>query len=349
MRRFVSLGGLLAFVVAVDLSPVMAAPNGVAVQKTPAPKSATSNPADAQAIAALSELENRILAIALQQKEPGKIQEYGRYFMAVRESRLLSQQEKLAETKAGLTRYTQLKSIPDAAAKLVATLMRPGYDEKSQSDRRAAKGAAMIVLMERLGYDQRQITLKGGALLAGAFAKALPYEPQVGQALVATAKQMFGYEQLLADSQEPRAAYQGFLALPGTRITIKGLEPVKPGDNGTETIQVEMAALPIVIKPQMFLSKGAPSFSYRKGNVSLSLKSLPFLMESRNIAWPFETMTFSSSETLRCELDGQELALKDGVYPIGSSLKLTGEQISLTTGTGSLQVSGRRIAITLEK
>lgn len=332
---------------------------------------------------ALSNLENRILGIALLQNSPDKRREYGRFFLAVRKSRhamldgRIARYEDFTERLEGAMRYAETAATMLGASPghhplpgtrwereanddrmLVARLSQPLDNEQTRKSRLSATGTAMGLILDRLGDATWKQRVTKGASIPEAFAAGVGYRARDTGALFAEAKRRFAYDELRTAAQDATvrlpASYKEFLKNPGARITLAGLTRVT--DSGTDKpgpdlVRMDSPNPPIEIDEQTLLAYRLDGFRYRKGGVGLDLARTPMLMKSHSLSWPFEQVVFfADDDALRVEVDGRRLSLQDGSYPFKRSLKLTaGDRIKLTATQGTLKVSGKELSLQIKK
>lgn len=324
---------------------------------------------------ALANLENRILAQALQLKIPNELLEHGRYLRAVRKERFRKLPAKarrfegLEESLVGsmrytLTRYAQPRAAqmperdasrtPDFQA-LRMVLQQPIDNEDSHRSHLSVSGAALGLILDRLGEGRWKERIKQGQTLSDVFFEVSRYRDSEGPALLRSAKSRFGYDQLLGIAKNPAArypaSYQEFLKTPGPRWTFAGLPRVESdGEQNAkrnEWLRITAPNVPEEIDEKTLFVSQMEGLDYRKGETTLLIKNTHLAMQSSGVAWPFENLTLCPKDPkLWVELDGKAFVIKDGSYPF-QSLRIGGARINMSTPKGTLKVMGQNIVVTL--
>lgn len=340
-----------------------------------APESSQPSYIETPTMLALVNLENRILAHALRLKTPDELRGVSRYFMAVRKERGSNLPPKTlrfeghGESVSGAMRYTITRYSLDKARKGVTppaseaviqdvrrTLIRPITDEDSHRAQLSASGAAMGLLLERLGTPHWKEAVMRGKPLAEIFSEAIHYRAPEGATLLHTAKTRFGYAQLLAQANDATrqypAVYKDFLRNPGARLALMGLPRIEsgtesPAPRDEEWLRIIGPSTPLEIDEQtLFISK-LEAFDYRSHATALLLKNTQLAMKSNDATWPFENLfSYPSDTTLSIELNDKPFSLQDGVFPF-QHLRIEGSDLAFETSSGTLQVKGQDLTILL--
>lgn len=337
---------------------------------------------------ALATLENRILAVALQEKDSAKLQTYGRYFLAARKARdgklnaRVVRYEKLAESLEGAMRYTETELSAGGASRrhhplagmkweseaeglrqISARLEQPLDNDETRHARLSATGVALGLLMDRLGDIRWKAQVTSGTPITDAFAKAVKYGEYDSANLLASAKRTFGYDQMVAEAREGAtrypSSYTEFMKGAGTKIVVSGLPRVRDDHRdrldmskpGGEWMRMASNAPPIEVDAHTLLAYRLDAFNYRKGATDVALRETPVLMRSDDLSWPFENVTFfSGNQPVHLLLDGREIPVRDGVYPIRRGLKVSsGSNISLAIAQGTMRISGKEILLNIKR
>lgn len=335
---------------------------------------------------ALANLENKILSLALQEKNPERFDDHARYFSAVRHARhdkldqKIARYESLAETMEGAMRYTEAeysaygasakhRSLPgmrweskeEATRGIIGRLSQPLDSEETRRSRLSATGAALGLLMDKLGNRNWKGMVTSGNTMDEAIDRVVRFSDRDAPHLFAIAKQLYGYDQLFSNAKDTWArfpsSYKDFMQNSGTKVTISGLAKVK--DNGgheldpkkrKEWMRVGGPTPPIEIDGQTLFAYRMDVFNYRKGGVNVVLRETPMVMKSADLSWPFANVTFFlDPKTLKIELDGREVALRNGTYPFRRDLKMAGERVNVTATQGTLKVDDKEISLSVKR
>ena len=336
---------------------------------------------------AMANLEDKILAVAVQAKEPDKLKEYSKFFVAVRETRQkalpnkIARFETLSESLEGAMRYTETElsafgasghhhatagatwiKEEEALKEVVGMLMQPPDSEELRKSRFSATGTAMGVVMDRLGNTAWKGQVTAGQPIETVFAKTVGYDASEAESLVKSAKQIFDFDKIAAESKDLTTRfptdYKEFLKNPGTKFVVTGLakvadngsnriDPTKPGG---EWIRLGSPTPPIEVDSHTLLAYRMNQFDYRHGKVTVTLKDTPMLMRSNNLSWPFENVTFfSDDKNLRATIDGKDMALTGGSYSFSRGLRLGGQNIMIEASQGVLKVNGKNVTLTIKR
>lgn len=335
---------------------------------------------------ALANLENKILSIALQEKNAQKLDDHARYFAAVRHARhqklerKFARYESLAETHEGAMRYTETeysaygasskhKTLPgmkwesedEATRGIIGRLSQPLDSEETRRSRLSATGAALGLLMDRLGNANWKGMVTSGNTMDEAIARVAKFSDKDGARLFATAKQLYGYDQLFAEAKDTwtrfPSSYKDFMNSPGTKVTITGLTKVKDSGGheldpkrGGEWMRVSSPTPPIEIDRQTLFGYRMDVLNYRKGGVNVVLRQTPVAMKSSDLSWPFSNvMFFLEPKSVKVELDGREQALKAGTYAFKRELKIIGEKVNVMATQGTLTVRDKDVTIHIQR
>lgn len=335
---------------------------------------------------ALANLENQILSLALQEKNARKLGDHARYFAAVRRSRHqklarnVARYESLAETMEGAMRYTETayaafgassrhrplpgvkwESEEEAERAIIGRLSQPLDSEETRRSRLSATGAALGLLMDRLGSANWKGMVTSGNTMDEAIARVVKLGDKEASHLEATAKQLYGYDKLYSDAKDTwtrfPSSYKDFMKSSGTRFTISGLAKVKDDGGreldprkGGEWMRVGSPTPPIEIDGQTLFAYRVEVLNYRKEKVSVVLRETPVVMKSADLSWPFANLSFFlEPRNLKIELDGREVALKNGAYTFKRGLKIVGDRVNVTATQGTLKVKDREIALSVQR
>lgn len=335
---------------------------------------------------ALANLENKILSIALQEKDARKLDDHGRYFAAVRRARharldrKIARYESLAETMEGAMRYTETeysafgaspkhRSLPgtrwdseaEATRGIIGRLSQPLDSEETRRSRLSATGAALGLLLDRLGNANWKGMVTSGNTMDEAIARVIKFSDRESNRLLATAKQIYGYDQIYAEAKDTwtrfPSNYKDFMKSAGTKVTISGLAKVKDSggselnpQKGGEWMRVGSPTPPVEIDGQTLFAYRMDVFNYRKGGVNVVLRQTPMVMKSSDLSWPFSNVTFFlDPKDLKVELDGRDLALKSGTYAFKRGLKIVGDRVNVMATQGTLRVSDKEMSLTLQR
>lgn len=339
------------------------------------PESGRPNVIETPDMLALANLENHILAQALRLKKPQEIMGVSRYFVAARKERGLHlpfqafRHESLGESVSGAMRYTitryaleashQRADSPVSEAVLQdvrRALQRPIRDEETHRDQLSASGAAMGLLLDRLGTPRwKEAVMKGEPLLE-VFSEAIRFREPESATLLRTARARFGFAQLRAQARDATnqypPEYRDFLCSSGARLALLGLPRM---DSGSESLAPGREAWLRIIDPSppleideqtLFIGK-LEALDYRSRATSLLLKGTPVALKSPDATWPFENLFACLNDAaLRLELNGKPFSIRDGIFPF-RHLRLAGNTLSFETARGTLQVKGRDLTIML--
>lgn len=335
---------------------------------------------------ALANLENKILSLALQEKDSRKLDDHARSFAAVRHSRhqkldrKIARYESLAETMEGAMRYTETEysafgasskhrplpgmkweSEDEATRGIIGRLSQPLDSEETRRSRLSATGAALGLLMDRLGNRNWKGMVTGGNTLDETIVRVVKLSDKEAPRLAETAKQLYGYDQLYSAAKDSwtrfPSSYKDFMKSAGTRFTISGLPKVKDDGardldvrKGGEWLRVGSPTPPIEIDGQTLFAYRMEVFNYRKGGVNVVLRETPLVMKSADLAWPFANLTFFlEPKDLKIEVDGREVALKNGDYAFKRDLKIIGDRLNVLATQGTLRVRDKEISLSIKR
>lgn len=346
-------------------------------------RAAVRYPSAPPELRALAQLEGQILTVAVRQADRRQARSYARYLLAVRTERRRMLEadairfEDQLERFEGIPRYVEgvisamgVTARQHAAPAVVwereevrqrALVARLRSELEPEAERRAhftATGTALAMLLERLESPDWKRQVTGGASLSTVLARAVEFTPDEAPGLFQLARQNFGYEGLLAAARRVDAryptSYQDFMRSGGTRVEIHGLTRVhegEPAPGASEWLRLDAPLRPREVDRQTLLAPQLIEFNYRKGNVLVAIRRAPLLMQSRDLFWPFETVSYFDDEptSLRIALDGRPWAWREGTFPFHVGLTMRGEHLSVAATRGTLQLKGRSLVLQLRK
>lgn len=293
---------------------------------------ASGYPTENLANMAMADLENKMLAVALQAESLDLAKRNALWFVAVRRERqeklgkTLAAYEDQAEAVEGATRFAELMFTAAGASDYQplrsAALKTPGYAKESEllrqvsgllhqtldpnavrRDRFSLTGAAMALLLERFGAPNWRQQLTGQESLDDLLARAVEYSDSQRERLLKEAHRVYSYERTLKDYEDTigrmPTSLKAFNASSGTRLTVT-LPAVaslierdsEPSRSGRDGLAIASSASPIEIDAWTLLAFKLEAFDYKKGPLSLLVKERPLLMRSTDLAWPFQNVSF---------------------------------------------------------
>lgn len=344
-------------------------------------------PATAPENGALAELEGQILAVGLQQADPRQRVNYARYFLAIRAERRAHLEpasirfEDLLERREGIPRYVEtimrdrarsgthhpLAGIrwdteSDDRRGLMVRLRLPLDPETNRRSHFAATGTALGLLLDSLGTSAWKKQLTSGVSFTDALSEVSHFSSDQGPALRHLAKQNFNYSHMLAEARDVQrhfpTSFQEFLKSTGNRIAISGLVRVHeamgssetPGP-GVEWLRLDAPQRPMEVDRHTLLVPRLSEFSYRRGNVYVIVRKSPLMTQSRDLFWPFETVSYFEEEPtrLKISLDGHAWAWHDGSFPFHVGLRIQGDHLVVAATQGSLTAKGKTLQLQLRR
>lgn len=337
-------------------------------------------PADDPENRALSEIEDKLLGMALKAKDPKTRNLDIAQFLAVRHTRYkklgaqMARYERLVEAVDGSTEYT--------TSLFAESANQPGYRSTSFLERAhfhwepsgkmlkdlegflfnpldpiairhlrfSMTGMAQMALLDRLSYPWKVNLIDGSASLDEMLARAIHYPASKEFSLFTMAKATWGYDRLLARARAEVAKDAGtmkaFTAQQGTRfnIALQPVAPPAPGEqNPAEFLRLDAPNPPTQVDEETMLVNGVGHFDYKKGETRLQLKDTSLMMHSTSQDWPFQQVSFYATAP-EIQLDGHPFTLHDGSFPF-QQLLVRGSDVMLHVTGGTLTVSGNGVTI----
>lgn len=335
---------------------------------------------------AMADLENKMLAVALQADSQDLAKRNALWFVAMRRER----QERLgqphaayedqAEAVEGSTRFAEVKFVsaastgyqplrsPHLAASVplkeadmvrqISGLLHQTIDPNAlRRDRFSLTGAAMALLLDRFGAPRWRQELTAGAELDELLARAIDYSDAQRKGLLREAERVYAYARTLKELEDTvgrmPTSLKAFNASPGLRVTVT-LPPVaslveldsEPSRSGRDGLAIASAASPVEIDASTLLASKLDAFDYKKGTLSLWVKSRPILMRSTDLAWPFQNVSFyAEPERLKITVDGQTGDLQQGSRVFTRGLKIEADGVLVKASRGTLVVQGKDIKV----
>lgn len=312
---------------------------------------------------AYSEVEDRLLALALRAPSRQAAFRYVHEFLAVRHTRYqhldpeMARFEHIAEGFDGSMDYTEHQFAQDAGASLRQTegvLMSPLDVTALRHDRYPTSGYAQILLLDRFSYPWKAAIIDGTDTLEGMLAKATHYPAAEQPTLLADAEAETNFDALLAQAKQDASQFPGtvadFMKSPGIRITMD-LAPVQD-DNSTadperagkrQWFRLQSSAAPLQVDGQTMLVDRVDDFNYRKDATWLELSNAAMMMRSDEQDWPFQQVTFFADRP-DFVLDGRPFALHRGSYPF-RTLSVRTDRLELRAAAGTLVVEGNTVTV----
>lgn len=327
-------------------------------------------PAESAENAAASELENRLLALALKARVAGEARRYCAMFAAVRRDRrrriprTVGRYEDLAEIGEGIPRYvaaaysawahddpafSSLTRVPSgwqsweqAEKGLIRALEYPLDRETLRRDRYALTGMAEARLMAKLGDASWRTRAQNGIppfdLLAATVGPSGERQGFLSQGRLAG-----GWDDLLLAQSDPSRrfpeSYRSWLRSPGRKLTC-WLAPLEGGG-----VRLSSHAPPLEIDAHTVFANALDSFAYRVKHLELKLDGTAMAWHGPSLDWPYQRVSFFLTDEARVEIGGQALSAGDGTYNINNGLSVKAENLSLMVTQGKIIVKGRDLEV----
>lgn len=297
---------------------------------------------------AMAALEQKALKAALS-ASGAEAARFAGQFIAVREARYARfpdarLPENYEERSEGTARYVDQALMlrgPVApqpggqAALLSMSLDRFPEVDSMEKSRYYATGAAQGLLLDRAGRGDWKELVNAGASPYELTLKA--FQPGDPAAALAEARLEHGYEQLLKTGLQKAAAFQtakaaaiaAYEALPGIEWSV----PTANGMGFSAASPDYQLSPTETLMPRMFM------IDAKMDGYSLNVNDRPAVLGNRAARFHAQASVL---------LDGQPFALADGVYNFGS-LAVTEPGLDLAVSRpGTLTVTGRKAAVTLD-
>ncbi|MBI6545626.1 MAG: hypothetical protein HY692_02465 [Cyanobacteria bacterium NC_groundwater_1444_Ag_S-0.65um_54_12] len=321
--------------------------------------------------AAASELEMRILALALRAGNKAELLAGARQFLAVRAERrkvlpsMTVRFEDTAESVEGLPRYVAasyaawahddpalrtLVKAPDsyqswrqAEAGLRQALEYPLDSHALAQGRYALSGLAIARLLDRLDADDWQQRAQAGKPLSSLLGQLVGQPGPKQPVFLAQARQLGGWADLLLAIKDPAQrfpeAYRAWLRNPGHKFTC-WLTPILPNE-----LRMSYHEPPLEIDAHTLYAHDLTFFYYQQKRTVLETRGLPMAWQGASIAWPYQRVTFFLPSDAELQLNGKPLVWREGKWKITGELTMRSSRLRASFITGTLLVKGRQLEL----
>lgn len=279
-----------------------------------------------------------------------------------------ARREVLAETFDGLVQYVEaLAAAPDVprepnlGARMMPLLRADTATPGGMAVRRGASGALLALLLDRSGFASWKGLVSSGLTLSECVERQSGVEASEWESLFEEARRVHRFnalrEQLQAEDRNAPPGYQAFMLEGDGKVVIVGLpRAVDRGDgqidwtrSGGEWFRLLGPTPPLEIDARTLLAQRLEGLHYRRGGVDVQLGAGPVLMNSKDLSWPCDRLTYHDDlSRLRLLVDGRPVSWNAPGTGFNRELTLQSSRGRVRmAGRGKIDLVGRTLTITL--